>query len=192
MPKVSDDHRKAQAERFIDAARRCFTRTGVEGTSMEHIRIEAGVSAGLMYRYYASKDEMIRAAISGSMTEFEAIAAAAADDAAAGTALGYLHVILGKLSEFRCHTEGVDLFSLAVQGWAHAQSRPEAKAIIVESFGHQLATYQKAALRWTTKARADDAARAIGAAVVGYIVQSTFSPDDIDVKKYCAGLAALD
>jgi AcrR family transcriptional regulator len=64
-----------------------------------------------MYRYFASKDDMIRAAISESMTEFEMLAA--------------------------------------------------------------------------------DTARAIGAAVIGYVVQSAFSPDDIDIDKYCAGLGAL-
>jgi len=40
---------------------------------MEQVREEARVSAGLMYRYFPSKDDMLRAAISGSMLQFEAI-----------------------------------------------------------------------------------------------------------------------
>jgi len=40
---------------------------------MEQVREEAGVSAGLMYRYFPSKDDMLRAAISGSMLQFEAL-----------------------------------------------------------------------------------------------------------------------
>src|ERR1700753_625331 len=73
MPRVTEDHRKAQEERFVDAARRCFTRLGVENTSMDDIRTEAGVSAGLMYRYFGSKDDMIRAAIAGALGEFETL-----------------------------------------------------------------------------------------------------------------------
>ena len=90
---------------------------------MEEIRTEAGVSAGLMYRYFASKDDMVQAAISGSMAQFEALVAqlGASDDSATD---GYLRSLLNLLQQFRHHSEGVDLFRLAVQGWAHAQSRP--------------------------------------------------------------------
>ena len=191
MPKVTEDHRRAQEERFVDAARRCFTRLGVEGTSMEHIRAEAGVSAGLMYRYFASKDEMIRAAISGSMLQFEALIAEVGENEDATTATGYLRLLLGTLRRFRHHTDGVDLFTLAIQGWAHAQARPEARAIITESFARQLGSYRSAARRWTTRAKAEAAARAIAGAVVGYVVQSAFSDTEIDIARYCDGLTAL-
>jgi TetR/AcrR family transcriptional regulator, transcriptional repressor of aconitase len=191
MPKISEEHRRAQEERFVDAARRCFTRLGVEGTSMEQVREEAGVSAGLMYRYFASKDEMIRAAISGSMLQFEALIADAGESEKANTATGYLRLLLDTLRRFRHHTEGVDLFTLAIQGWAHAQARPETKAIITESFARQLQSYRSAARRWTTRAKAEAAAQAIAAAVVGYVVQSAFSDGEIDVARYCNGLTAL-
>lgn len=191
MPKVSDDHRQAQSDRFVDAARRCFTRLGVEGTSMENIRTEAGVSAGLMYRYFASKDDMIRAAIAGSMAEFEALAADIGLDEDIGSSLDFLRALLERLRQFRCHTEGVDLFRLAVQGWAHAQTRPEAQAVVTASFARQLEIFRRAATRWTTPALADNAGQAIAAVVAGYIVLSAFSPVDIDVDAYCAGLGAL-
>jgi TetR/AcrR family transcriptional regulator, transcriptional repressor of aconitase len=191
MPKVTEDHRKAQEERFVDAARRCFTRLGVEGTSMEDIRTEAGVSAGLMYRYFGSKDEMIRAAIAGAMAQFETLIVESGSSARAATAEGYLRVLLDNLRRFRHHSEGVDLFKLAIQGWAHAQSRPETKAVITESMARQLASYRSAAKNWTTSRKADDTVWAIGAAVIGYIVQSVFSDADIDVARYCGGLTGL-
>ena len=191
MPKVSDEHRKAQAERFVDAARRCFTRLGVEGTSMEEIRTEAGVSAGLMYRYFASKDDMIEAAISGSMAQFEALVAHLGTNDDSATANGYLRSLLSLLQQFRHQSEGVDLFRLAVQGWAHAQSRPGLKSVLTDSFSRQMASYRSAAARWSTPAEADAAAGAITAAVIGYVVQSAFSDTDVDVEKYCSGMATL-
>jgi hypothetical protein len=98
---------------------------------------------------------------------------------------------LDTLRRFRRHTEGVDLFTLAIQGWAHAQARPKTKAIITESFARQLESYRHAALRWTTRAKAETAVQAIAAAVVGYVVQSAFSDTEIDVARYRNGLTAL-
>jgi TetR/AcrR family transcriptional regulator, transcriptional repressor of aconitase len=191
MPKVTEDHRKAQAERFVDAARRCFTRSGVERTSMEDIRTEAGVSAGLMYRYFGSKDEMIRAAIAGSLAEFEVLIDQTGADSRATTPSSYLRALLENLRRFRYSSTGVDLFKLAIQGWAHAQAQPKAHDVIDESIERQLASYQTAARRWTTARKAPAAARAIGAAVIGYIVQSAFNDTDIDVSQYCNGLIGL-
>jgi TetR/AcrR family transcriptional regulator, transcriptional repressor of aconitase len=191
MPKVTEDHRKAQEERFVDAARRCFTRLGVEGTSMEDIRTEAGVSAGLMYRYFESKDDMIRAAIGGSMTEVEVLIIETGQSARATTAAGYLRLLLQNLQRLRHSSPGVDLFKLAIQGWAYAQARPKAEAVITESLARQLASYRAAATQWTTARKAPAAARAIAAAVIGYVVQSAFSVADVDVAQYCSGLIEL-
>jgi TetR/AcrR family transcriptional regulator, transcriptional repressor of aconitase len=191
VPKVSEDHRKAQEDRFVDAARRCFTRQGVEGTSMEDIRTEAGVSAGLMYRYFGSKDEMIRAAIAGALAEFEALVEETSESTRAATAAGYLRLLLENLRRFRHSSPGVDLFKLAIQGWAHAQARPKARAVITESFARQMESFHAVATRWTTPRRAPAAGQAIAAAVIGYVVQSAFSDDDIDVAQYCNGLTAL-
>lgn len=191
MPRITESHRAAQEERFIDAARRCFTRLGVEGTSMDQIRTEAGVSAGLMYRYFASKDEMIRAAITASMAEFEDIVAETGRADEAVTAPGYLRLLLTNLQTFRRHSEGVDLFALAIQGWAHVQSRPEAKAVVVESFARQLKAFRDVAVQWTTDDTADATAIAIGGAVIGYIVQGALVGVDADVDRYCSGLESL-
>lgn len=191
MPKVTEDHRKAQEDRFVGAARRCFTRLGVEGTSMEDIRTEAGVSAGLMYRYFGSKDEMIRAAIGGSLAEVEALILESGESTRATTAAKYLRLVLQNLQRLRHSSPGVDLFKLAIQGWAHAQARPQAKEVITESLARQLASYRAAALQWTTPRKAPAAAQAIAAAVIGYVVQSVFSDADIDVTQYCTGLIGL-
>jgi len=105
----------------------------------------------------------------------------------AATPTAYLRLLLAALQKLRFHTEGVDLFRLAVQGWAHAQSRPKTKAMIMASFQRLLAVYAEAATRWTTRADAPALATAIGGAVIGYLVQSTFSEQGIDPKLYFKG-----
>jgi AcrR family transcriptional regulator len=46
---------------ILDAAARCFARTGFHQTSMQEICAEAGMSAGNLYRYFRSKEAIIAA-----------------------------------------------------------------------------------------------------------------------------------
>jgi AcrR family transcriptional regulator len=59
MPKVSEAHLQARRQQILDAAAACFARDGFHRTSMQDIVRECGISAGLVYRYFSSKDEMI-------------------------------------------------------------------------------------------------------------------------------------
>lgn len=61
MPKVSQAHRDARRAQILDAARRCFLRNGFHATSMQDLFAESGMSAGAVYLYFASKEEVILA-----------------------------------------------------------------------------------------------------------------------------------
>ncbi len=49
------DHRT----RILDAAQTCFVRSGFHRATMQDVATEAGMSAGNIYRYFASKDAII-------------------------------------------------------------------------------------------------------------------------------------
>ncbi|MFC0039035.1 TetR/AcrR family transcriptional regulator [Actinomadura rayongensis] len=61
MPKVSAAHRERRRRQILDAALACFLRKGLHETSMQDIFAESGLSAGAVYRYFPSKDELIKA-----------------------------------------------------------------------------------------------------------------------------------
>jgi AcrR family transcriptional regulator len=61
MPKVSQEHLERRRLQIIDAAWACFSRKGFHETSMQDIFQESGLSAGAVYRYFRSKDELIQA-----------------------------------------------------------------------------------------------------------------------------------
>src|SRR5580700_9107537 len=61
MPKVSQQYRDARRDQILDAAKRCFLRDGFHATSMQDLFAEAGLSSGAVYRYFASKDDVIHA-----------------------------------------------------------------------------------------------------------------------------------
>ena len=59
MPRVTDEHRQAMRQRIHDATLRVFTRDGVQRAGMADIIRESGLSAGAIYGYYRSKDELV-------------------------------------------------------------------------------------------------------------------------------------
>lgn len=63
MPKVSAEHRERVRRRLLDAARTVVVREGPEGATTRAILDEAGVSAGTLYNYFPSKEELFEALI---------------------------------------------------------------------------------------------------------------------------------
>ena len=54
---------EAQRERILVAAQKCFVERGFHAASMANIAETAGMSAGLIYRYFAGKSEIILAIV---------------------------------------------------------------------------------------------------------------------------------
>ncbi len=61
MPKVTNAHLEARREQILDAAWACFARRGYHETRMQDICQESGLSPGAIYRYFASKEAIIKA-----------------------------------------------------------------------------------------------------------------------------------
>ena len=61
MPKVSTEHKEQVRQRLIDAARAVVLREGHDGATTRAILEEAGMSAGSLYNYFSSKDELFEA-----------------------------------------------------------------------------------------------------------------------------------
>ncbi|MGD8280523.1 MAG: helix-turn-helix domain-containing protein [Gemmatimonadota bacterium] len=54
---------------MIDAAGRVFRRAGFQSATMAQVAKAAGVSKGLPYHYFASKDELARAVVASHLTD---------------------------------------------------------------------------------------------------------------------------
>ncbi|WP_369028857.1 TetR/AcrR family transcriptional regulator, partial [Nocardia farcinica] len=61
MPRVSEEHLERRRQQILVAAQRCFSRKGFYNTSMQDVFAESGLSAGAVYRYFKSKDELVAA-----------------------------------------------------------------------------------------------------------------------------------
>jgi TetR/AcrR family transcriptional regulator, repressor for uid operon len=59
MPRLKPETQAARRSHILDAAEGCFARNGFHSTTMNDICREAAVSAGALYIYFASKEELI-------------------------------------------------------------------------------------------------------------------------------------
>ncbi|HET9766256.1 MAG TPA: TetR/AcrR family transcriptional regulator [Thermoanaerobaculia bacterium] len=65
----SGERARAQRERILRAAKRCFVEHGFHAASMADIAKTAAMSAGLIYRYFDSKDAIVRAIVDRQIEE---------------------------------------------------------------------------------------------------------------------------
>lgn len=79
MPKVSEEHKEQVRQHLLDAAWRVVAREGVEATTTRAILDEADMSAGALYTYFESKDELLRALAEEKINEALTLTAAQGD-----------------------------------------------------------------------------------------------------------------
>jgi TetR/AcrR family transcriptional regulator, transcriptional repressor of aconitase len=121
MPKVTRQYQDARRDQILSAARRCFLRDGFHATSMHDLFAEAGLSSGAVYRYFASKDEVITAIAEENMRDVVALihdVASSEPDTPVGTVLADIFNLL----QAKDAQEGVA--GLALLAWSEALRNP--------------------------------------------------------------------
>ena len=124
MPKVTDAHLAARREQIIEAAMTRFAEGGFHSTGMAEVIAATGLSAGAVYRYFPSKEALIRAIVeervlATAAAAFEHILDEGVDDPieAISAALGIVDAVSAR--------QGVDLTRVAVQAWGEALRNPD-------------------------------------------------------------------
>lgn len=72
---------RVRSEQLLGAAARLMAREGANAVSMQAVAAEAGVSVGLIYRYFGGKDELLLAVICNVLDAFAAAVPAAVAEA---------------------------------------------------------------------------------------------------------------
>lgn len=176
MPKVTEEHRAARRRQITAATLRCVEREGFHKTTMSHVIAESGLSAGAVYTYFKSKQELIRAIAETALAEVGRTVAtlASADDpvppAEAVRAVAARMVGLGEEA-------GVDLPRVALQCWAEAARDPDLCAALADNAGQlrdswaAYATKAIAAGHLAASADPDEVALALMALLPGFALQ---------------------
>lgn len=107
---------------ILDAAARCFVRSGFHRTSMQEICGEAGMSPGNLYRYFPSKEAIISA-----ITERD-LAQAATDFAAVDNAPDFFTGFAALGRQYLVERDNEDI-ALCLDIMAEARHNPEVRRI---------------------------------------------------------------
>lgn len=102
MPRTAEAHaatREERREAILAAAARVFARQGLAGAKVADIAAEAGMSLGLLYRYYDGKDQLFAAIARKAMEGSAEIARAAL--AGEGTAWERLAAFVGAMLPYQ-------------------------------------------------------------------------------------------
>ncbi len=70
MRKIDQNLKDSRVQEILEAALRCFVKTGFSAASVRDIATEADVSLGLLYRYFDDKAAIVEAAIRADSGEF--------------------------------------------------------------------------------------------------------------------------
>ncbi|WP_033261782.1 TetR/AcrR family transcriptional regulator [Amycolatopsis vancoresmycina] len=172
MPKVSDEHLAGRRRQILEAAAGCFARNGFHRTSMQDIVKESGLSAGLIYRYFDGKDDMILAIV-GEWHTSRAAGLRTGDDPFAAY-LGLLKEIAGPDAALRRN--------LGLQAWAETVREPRIRALARQGVDDQREAFKDIA--------PDAVIRVLVAIYQGLLLQVSWD-DDLDAEAFVAAVREL-
>ena len=194
MPRVSDDHRARRRRQILDAARRCFVRRGFHQTSMQDILREADLSAGAVYTYFRSKDEIVAAIAEEVIEHLWTLLNPLTTMRRPPPLPEVVATTMTAMEDLAFGEDGVAY--IAPQVWAEALHNPRVHDIIKGRYGEMLDLFvrlvhaEQDAGHLDAAVDAQRVASVVFGSVLGYIVQRVLL-GGVDPDGYAAGLAAL-
>jgi AcrR family transcriptional regulator len=194
MPRVSDAHRERRREQILEAARRCFIRKGFHQSSMADVFAEAGLSAGAVYRYFRSKNEIITAIAEEVVGHVTDLLVPLVEQEPTPTLDSVIRDGLVSVDDLAFGEYG--FAQLAPQVWAEALRNDQLLGVIRsrytvvrEALSRLIVAEQKAG-RVDVDAEPDDVAAVLFGSIIGYLLQRLLF-GHLRPESYAAGLAAL-
>jgi AcrR family transcriptional regulator len=195
MPKVSDAHRSARREQILRATWRCVAREGFHKTTMADVIAESGLSAGAVYGYFKSKDQILVAIAERSIGSVDEVFHAMLADGAAPHPADALQAALERLLEVADAEDG-DLTLIAVQAWGEAVRGGEIHDVVqpriaeVREHWVEVARRYQAAGGLNADADPEQVGRALLGLLPGFILQRLLL-GEVTAAGYAAGLRAM-
>lgn len=191
MPKVSSEYLAERQEHILQAAIRCFVRSGFHATGMAEIIRESELSAGSVYRYYKSKDELIQAIIDRLITSLQQ---QMNEEISNSTSLGDVMVrCIGVISRRLTAPEA----QMLPQTWTEALRNPTIAALVNKKYQPVINNFEELArqLKERGQVAADldpvIVARVMLSTMNGFVVQKLLFNQQIDDVAFAQTVAQL-
>ncbi|WP_432939984.1 TetR/AcrR family transcriptional regulator [Kribbella sp. CA-253562] len=195
MPKVTAEHRLARREQIVQAALRCVAEHGFHKTTMADVIRESELSAGAVYGYFRSKDEIIAAIADSALSTvdelFEGILST--DDPLSPA--DAMRVVLEHVVKIAGRPGG-DVTRVGLQAWAESMHNPAIAAVAKQKYtilrAHYAAVARRAQADGTLPAdvEPEHIAQVLFGMLPGFILQRLML-GDVTPETYTAGLNAL-
>ena len=193
MPKVTPAHREGRRQQILTAAQACFAREGFHRTSMQDIQREAGLSPGLTYLYFASKDDIIAAVADERNTREWALIELARGQGDGLSALRALEQgFFGALEAPEERTSR----RVGVQVWAEALRNPRILEIVRRGVDEPRALLTRLLLeaqernQLPVSVNPDALARVLIALFQGFVLQQAWD-DEVDAAAYASAMESI-
>jgi AcrR family transcriptional regulator len=194
MPRVSDAHREQRRQQILDAARRRFARNGFHQTSIQDILTEGNLSAGALYRYFRSKEEIIAAIAEDALRQVTAPIGQLTKRQPLPPLDAAIEQLLTNAEDFGFRPDGFAY--IGPQVWAEALRNPQLRELVQDRFAEVrnalagVVRAEQAAGRIPADADADGVAGFLFGSLLGYVIQRVLA-GTVDPKSYSAALGAL-
>jgi AcrR family transcriptional regulator len=195
MPRVTEEHRAARREQILVAARKCVAAEGFHKTTMAHVIEESGLSAGAVYGYFRSKDDLILA-IAGQA--FGLVDRALEDLLATEPTPSPAQVVetLTGLVVEQAEAGEVDLTRVIVAAWAEAVRNDSVRVKVARTITSirgrmvDLVRAQQEAGHLDPAANAEHVAQSLMGLLPGFILQRLVV-GDVTPESFAVGIRAL-
>ncbi|MGW7620346.1 TetR/AcrR family transcriptional regulator [Streptomyces antimycoticus] len=152
MPRLTDARKELRRTQIAEAAVRCFSRNGLERTSIADITAESGLSAGSIYAHYRNKADLVRAAAREVLAKrADVLGEYAAADAPPGP-----DELLSRLIAAINPAEA----RVGVQTWGEATTDPAIHGIVVDMTDRMRAMLRDCVTAWLVKVEHHEPAEA--------------------------------
>jgi len=182
MPKISDARRAERREQILNAAWSCFQKEGLHATTMDDIISASGLSAGAVYSYFPSKEALIFAAVTTSLSGIRDLLEPLLRRDPLPSPDLFLRDVAAAIERFTTR-EGFDLKRLALLGWSEAQRNEQLQVTMrgfYVAFRDQLAQAVKIWARTGVidpKASPDSVSKLLLSVILGFVVQAALLGD---------------
>jgi AcrR family transcriptional regulator len=188
-PRTAEQNEHIRAEskhKIMDAAFKLIAKNGYEATSIAMIAKKAGVSKGLLYNYFTSKEELVKALVLGAMAEGDELIETLFTDDAKQTLKNLFHWFFREMRERPDHWRLMTELTFKIERFDFVHE-------IVTAKMNEYFTVVEALLKEMGYENAFGEARIIGAILDGMAFHALMFIDDYPldemeiylIKKYC-------
>jgi AcrR family transcriptional regulator len=180
MPKVSQAHVDARRAQIIRAACKCFSDKGFHLTTIRDICSEAGLSAGAVYGYFKSKDEIVEALAELGRQNTRAVLASGRGE---GEPPPSPSEIFGTVMQLLDSGATRETARLDLRMWGEGLHTPQLRELFLEALANALQPFAESVRhgqeKGTIAAELDPeaAARVCVALALGFTVQIAMEPE---------------